>query len=293
MNQLAPICLFTYNRLEETKKTVAALQQNFLATASDLVIFSDGWKSEQGKEKIKNVRKYLKTITGFKSVIIKESLINNGLARSIINGVTEIINEHGKVIVLEDDLITAPNFLDFMNQGLFFYKKNTKIHSISGFSFLLPSLNSLKKDFYLGYRASSWGWATWKNRWNDIDWEVKNYETFKKSFQLKNAFRRGGNDLPGMLHHQMTGKIDSWAIRWCFHQFQKNQFTVHPQKSKVASIGFGSEATHTKKTKRFNTILDDSNKRTFLFDNDLEINKTLSKEHQRKFSIWARVKDRF
>lgn len=292
-SNLAPICLFTYNRLEETKKTFVALQQNFLASDSELFIFSDGWKSEQGKEKIEDVRNFLKTITGFKTITIFEAEKNKGLASSIIQGVTQIISKFGKVIVLEDDLITAPNFLNFMNQGLDFFETNKKIHSISGFSLLLPSLNTLEKDFYLGFRASSWGWATWLDRWSQIDWEVKDYDTFKKSLKLKNDFRKGGNDLPRMLRHQMTGKIDSWAIRWCYHQFRKNQLTVFPVKSKVESIGFGSAATHTKKTKRFDTVLDTSAQKSFTFDHLNELNESLIKEHKQKFSLLMRLKDRF
>lgn len=290
---LAPICLFTYNRLDEIRETIKALQNNYFASQSELFVFSDGWKNYNDREKVISVRDFLKTITGFKKVYIIESELNKGLANSIISGVTGIFNEHEKVIILEDDLITSPNFLNFMNQSLTFYEKKSQIFSITGYSMDLPSLNSETKDYYLGYRASSWGWATWKNRWSEIDWEVKNYENFKKSFQLKNTFRRGGNDLPRMLHHQMTGKIDSWAIRWCFHQFERDQLTVFPTKSKVKSIGFGQNATHTKKTNRFDTTLDTSNKVIFKFDNELIINKKLVKEFKVKFSLYRRLLDRF
>lgn len=292
-NSLSPICLFTYNRLEETKKTIAALQQNFLASESELFIFSDGWKSEEGRKIIEEVRVFLKTIKGFKKITIFESPINKGLANSIISGVTKIIEEHGKIIVLEDDLITSPNFLDFMNQALDFYENNERIFSISGFSLNLPSLKDEKNDYYVGYRASSWGWGTWKKEWKGVDWQVKDYINFIQSKELKKKFKRGGSDLPRMLKNQMNGTIDSWAIRWCYQEFKNDQFTLFPIKSKVESIGFGSLATHTKKTTRFNTNLDRTNQRRFLFDNNIEINKILIRENKRKFSLWSRVLDRF
>jgi hypothetical protein len=291
--KLAPICLFTYNRLEETKKTIEALQDNYLAKESELFIFSDGWKKEKDKNKILEVRDFLKTITGFKKNTIFESDKNKGLANSIIDGVTSILKNHENVIVMEDDLITAPNFLNFMNSSLTYYESNDKIFSISGYTLDLPVLQNLEKDVYLGVRASSWGWGTWKNRWDSIDWEVTDYPDFKKSFIRKYHFNKGGSDMSRMLQSQMQGKIDSWAIRWCYHQFKKNQYTVFPKVSKLISIGFGENATHTKSTKRFDTTLDTLNKVTFLFEDNMILNKKVTKQFKSKFSIISRVKDKF
>ena len=165
----APVCLFTYNRLEETRKTLEALSANYLAKESDLIVFSDGAKSDDDVEKVEAVRAYLKTLSGFKSINISEAGSNNGLASSIISGVTEVLKDRKKVIVLEDDLISAPNFLDFMNQALDFYKDEQEIFSISGYTMDLDSLSKHNKDYYLNYRASSWGWATWDDRWKEID----------------------------------------------------------------------------------------------------------------------------
>lgn len=290
---LSPICLFTYNRLNETKKTVAALQKNNLAAHSKLFIFSDGAKNKNAFDKVNNVREYIKTITGFKSIEVFESEDNKGLANSIIEGVSKVINEYGKVIVLEDDLITSPNFLNFMNEGLSFYNNNNQIFSISGYTMNLPSLKNNDKDYYLGYRASSWGWATWLNKWENIDWEVKGYNKFKWNIIDKFKFMRGGSDMPLMLKRQMNGKIDSWAIRWCYHQFRNNLFTVYPTKSKVISIGFGEDATHTKDTNRFDNDLDESLKTAFIFDKTPALDNKLIKEFQHKFSILNRLKNKF
>lgn len=291
--ELAPICLFTYNRLDETKQTVIALKDNFLASKSELFVFSDGWKEEKDKYKVIEVRKYLKTVSGFKTITVYESNKNKGLANSIIDGVTNILKKHENIIVLEDDLITSPNFLNFMNASLAYYKDNHKIFSISGYTLDLPILPTLKKDVYLGVRASSWGWVIWKNRWSVIDWQVKDYSTFKKSLIQKYKFNKGGSDMSRMLQNQMQGNIDSWAIRWCYHQFIKNTYTVFPKTSKLMSIGFGNNATHTKTTKRFNTILDTSNNETFLFEDNMSLNKKITKQFKSKFSVVNRLKDKF
>ncbi|MDO7138862.1 glycosyltransferase [Algibacter lectus] len=288
---LVPICLFTYNRLDETILTINALKSNYLAEASDLYIFSDGGKNESASKKIEIVRKYLKTITGFKSVTIFESETNKGLAKSIITGVTSVLEKHEKVIVLEDDLITSPNFLNFMNQSLTFYKNDENIFSISGYTFDLKSL-PINNDFYFGYRASSWGWGIWKNRWETIDWNISDYQEFSNNKTLRKRFNRGGSDMSGMLKNQMENKIDSWAIRFCYHQFKHDLKTVFPNKSKIQSIGFSKEATHTSGTKRFITDLDDSNKTTFEFETFSAMDSTLMKEFRSKFSIKTRLLDK-
>ncbi|WP_200980051.1 glycosyltransferase [Echinicola sp. 20G] len=287
----APICLFTYNRLEETQKTVEALRANYLAGDSELYIFSDGWKSESGKEKVLGVRSYLKSIEGFKKVIIFESPQNQGLAKSIIGGVTKVLESHKRVIVLEDDLVTAPNFLNFMNQGLEFYEDDENVISVSGYTLDLPSLPG-RGDYYFGLRASSWGWGTWRNRWEQIDWEVSDYEDFVKSTSLKKRFNRGGSDMCKMLSAQMNGRIDSWAIRFCYHQFKNGMVTVFPSSSKLYSVGFSSNATHTVETKRFETNLDQSNKKSYLFEKYQGVDDMLVKEFRMKFSIKARVLDK-
>ena len=290
---LSPICLFTYNRLNETKQTVEALQKNNLASESKLFIFSDAAKVGGNQQKVIEVRNYLKTITGFESVEIFEEPVNKGLANSIISGVSEIVHKFEKVIVLEDDLITTPNFLDFMNQSLDFYSNNNKIFSISGYTMDLPSLKNYDKDFYYGYRASSWGWGTWKNKWEEIDWQMADYSAFKWDFPKQIRFMRGGSDLPYMLWKQMHDKIDSWAVRWCYNQFKKNLLTVYPTKSKIVSIGFGADATHTKKTKRFFVVPDQEYKVKFRFEEKTALNKQLYQEFKNKFSVISRLKDRF
>ncbi|QGY48087.1 glycosyltransferase [Maribellus comscasis] len=288
----SPICLFTYNRLSETKQTVEALQENYLASGSDLIVFSDGAKTEAASAKVAEVRKFIQTIKGFKSLEIIESPENKGLAKSIISGVSSVIQRSGKVIVLEDDLITSPNFLDFMNQALDFYANQEKAFSVSGYTMDLPSLTDYSKDFYLGYRASSWGWATWADRWNKVDWEVNEYNRFIRNPVEHFQFMRGGSDLPYMLWKQMNGKIDSWAIRWCFDQYKKNLFTVFPKESKIKNIGFGETATHTKSMNQFDAHFGDETKREFLFDDNLIVNKVVAKEFRKRFSVLNRIKNK-
>ncbi|WP_162418341.1 glycosyltransferase family 2 protein [Cyclobacterium roseum] len=287
----APICLFTYNRPKETLRTLQALKANSLAKDSRLFIFSDGPKKNSLAD-VEKVRELIEDVNGFKSVEVYLSQVNKGLSHSIIDGVSTIIEQFGKVIVLEDDLITSPNFLNFMNQALDFYSSENKIFSISGYSLDLPSLKDYPKDWYLGYRASSWGWGTWQNRWKEVDWEVKDFKKFKRNPFGQYQFMRGGSDLPWMLYKQMNGKIDSWAIRWCYNQFKNDQYTVFPSQSKVISIGFGEAASNTKKTTRFDTCLDTTQKSIFYFEKKPKMDTKLNKEFKNKFSLINRIKNR-
>ncbi len=287
---LAPICLFTYNRLTELQQTVAALQQNFLASESELIVFSDGAKNAASQSKVDAVRQYIHTIIGFKTVQIIESPVNKGLANSIIGGVTQVLEQYGKVIVLEDDLITSRNFLDYMNQSLDFYASNDRILSVSGFSFSKSVLKTYTSDISFGLRASSWGWATWKNRWEKIDWSVKTYRSFKCNWLKRWKFNLGGSDLSNMLDNQMAGEIDSWAIRFCYHQFQHNLLDVFPIQSKVTNIGFGTEATNNKRgCFRFSTTLDVSNVRVFSLLDKIKLNKSLLLKAYWPHSIFMRI----
>lgn len=289
MNSLAPIVLFTYKRLETLKQTVSALANNYLAYKSDLIIYSDGPKNQEESLVIREIRQYLKTITGFKSVYVHESKTNKGLATSIINGVTEVMAEYHKAIVLEDDLITSSNFLEYMNQGLDYYQDNTQILSISGYSPSISGLNSM--DSYYTQRASSWGWGCWEDRWNKIDWDAKSYDSFVNDSQAKSKFNEMGSDMCLMMKRQMQGTINSWAIRFCFHQFQKNLFSVHPSVSKIKNIGLSEKnATNTVNVhNRFHSQFDTSESVHFNFDKQVQLDKAIIKQFIMNNSVKSRL----
>ncbi|WP_162623273.1 glycosyltransferase [Confluentibacter sediminis] len=278
MKRLAPICLFTYNRLSETQQTVAALQQNFLAKESDLFIFSDGAKIDDGTLKIKEVRTFLKNISGFKSVTLFESKKNKGLANSIIDGVTKLLLTHESVIVLEDDLITTPNFLDFMNQALEYYKADDTIYTINGYS---PLIKNMDLDtFYLHSRCFPWGWATWKKNWNKAYFDKENIRKHisLNSNVLPNFDKYIGDDASYMLLETLNNKINSWYIRWVFNNYLENKKSIFPVLSKVQNIGDTKEATnYSGGISAYYSVLDNSHYTSFDFSKTIILNKTDSR----------------
>lgn len=255
---LAPVIVFVYNRPEHTKKTIEALAKNNLASETEVYIFSDAAKNEKSREKVRNVREYIDLLPQkkyFKSVKIHKAHCNKGLAESVISGVSQVIKECGKVIVVEDDLISSIDFLQYMNEALDYYEKNDKIWSISGYNVPIKIPSNYESDIYLSYRGASWGWATWNNRWEKVDWNVSDYDEFKKSKELRKRLNRGGRDMSNMLDLQMLGKIDSWAIRWCYTQSKTDTFTVYPVVSRIKNIGFDGSGIHGGITSHYDSKL--------------------------------------
>ncbi|MFH1233603.1 MAG: glycosyltransferase family 2 protein [Patescibacteria group bacterium] len=240
---LAPIALFVYNRSWHTKQTIEALKNNKLATDSDLIIFSDGPKNNDlNQQQVNKVRKYLKTISGFKNIKIVERLENYGLAKSIIIGVTEVINNYGRVIVIEDDLITSRYFLNYMNETLNLYKNDNEVISIHGF--IYPIKEKLPETFFLR-GADCWGWATWKRGWNLFETNgqklLDELETKRltQEFDFNNSY-----PFTQMLRDQIKKRNNSWAIRWYASAFLKNKLTLYPGQSLIKNIGFDNSGTH-------------------------------------------------
>lgn len=249
MNNLSPIILTVYNRFEHTKRTVEALKANTLASKSILYVFSDASKNDEDIKDVNEVRKYIHDINGFKEVHITERAENLGLAKNIISCVTEVINKYGRVILVEDDLVSSPYFLKYMNDGLDKYKDNPVVGSISGFTFSKNAMQlpkSYDHDIFFFVRPSSWGWATWKDKWNQVDWDIKDYNEFKENPFKKQKFNRGGADLTGMLIAQKRGKINSWAIRWSYNFYKKGWLSVYPTISFIDNQGHDNSGIHSK-----------------------------------------------
>ncbi|MBP3763025.1 MAG: glycosyltransferase [Bacteroidales bacterium] len=245
----APIVLFVYNRPSHTRRTLEALRLNGGASESVLHIFADGPKpdvSEEGLRRIAEVRDIISKSEGFREVHLHLAEQNKGLAQSVIDGVTQVVGEAGHVIVLEDDIETLPQFLPFMNQALDVYAHRKDIWTVGGMNvgIQLPADYTARHDLYLAHRTCTWGWATWADRWQDIDWEVKDFGKFIRNPRAVRRFDRGGEGMSSMLQAQMGGRIDSWAIRWDYHIYKHNGYCIRPVKSLCRNIGMDGSGTH-------------------------------------------------
>lgn len=277
MEKKAPIALFVYNRPEHTRKTIDALQKNLLINQSELFIFSDGSKNESDAIKVLEVRKYLKTISGFRSVNIIERDKNLGLASSIISGVTEIVNRYGKVIVMEDDLVSSSYFLEYMNDALDCYENEEKVISIHGY--IYPIKSKLKKklpETFFIKGADCWGWATWKRGWNLFEPDGKKLLRELEERNLLPEFDfYGSYPYSNMLQRQIAGQNDSWAVRWYASAFLKNKLTLYPRESLIKNIGLDNSGTHVGSFQSMETKL--SEEKINIFKIPVEENKLAKK----------------
>lgn len=285
----APIVIFAFNRLEPLKKCVAALLDNSEAADTDLIVYVDGPRmTKVGEaEKVAAVREYVKSITGFKSLTYHFSEMNKKLGPSIIAGVTEVVDQYGRAIVIEDDLIASHNLLAYMNQGLDRYEQDKKVWSISGFSCKVKVPKNYDADAYFCPRSTSWGWATWKDRWMKCDWELKDWEAVVSNGKAFN--RWGGSDCFKMLNSWHAGRNQSWAIRFCYNQFVNNALSLFPIVSKIDNEGFDGSGTNCKSYNRFKFVFDKTNKMEFVFPGKLEINSKLRDEAIKYHSLGIRA----
>lgn len=238
----APIAVFAYNRPWHTQQTLESLAINEWAAVSELFIFCDGPKRPEDEKAVEEVRRLVKSRQWCGKVNIIERDKNLGLAQSIISGVTEVVNKYGRIIVLEDDMLTSPFFLKFMNDGLEFYKDKERVISIHGY--IYPVKAQLPETFFLR-GADCWGWATWKRGWDlfEVDGqklldEIKNLG-LQKEFDINGAY-----PYFKMLKDQIKGENDSWAIRWHASAFVKDRLTLYPGRSLIYNIGTDASGTH-------------------------------------------------
>jgi len=241
----APIILFVYNRPLHTRRTVEALLKNELASESDLIVYSDAPKTPKIADAVREVRDYIRALAGFHSVSIVERDRNWGLAGSIIDGVTTVVNKYGRIIVLEDDIVVSPHFLDYMNVGLNQYEYDDRVMQISGYMF--PLASDLDDDAIFLPFITSWGWATWQRAWQLFDPSCAAWSQIKTDGDAVEAFDLGGAyPYSSMLEAQLRGEIDSWAIRWYLSVFAQQGLVLFPRRTLVLNSGLEGSGTHGK-----------------------------------------------
>ena len=289
----APVALFVYNRLSHTKKTLTALAKNHGAASTALTIFCDGPKENSSNKDILEVRAFVKGIQGFKSVEVIESIENKGLAKSIIDGVSHMMANYGHAIVIEDDLVTSPYFLRFMNEGLEKYRADDRVISIHGYVY--PTKRTLPETFFIR-GADCWGWATWSRGWQLFE---ANGEKLLAELQrrklIKNFDFNNSYGYTEMLKKQIAGKTSSWAIRWNASAFIAGRLTLYPGMSLVENIGTDGSGTNCDPSNEFHVEL--SNEHIHLTDIPVEDNKAARSAFEEYFlslrpSLWSRIKNK-
>lgn len=246
---LAPVILFGFNRARHIEEVVRALSNNTIADKSDLFVFID--KPEIGD--ISNIERQREVVSFFerempflkscfKNVNVIEATKHKGCRNSIVDAVNEIIHIYGKAIMVEDDILTSPDFLELMNDMLDYYQEDKRVFTVGGYSEPLKSLVTYDKDVYALYRATSWGWATWSDRFDMIDFKLGKDALNDKDTMKR--LKRGGADLPGLLKNELLGLSDAWDVQLAYAHAKYDKISVVPTISRVYNIGLDNSGTH-------------------------------------------------
>ena len=245
-----PILLITFNRPHHTRLTLEAL---LLQKPTELYIFQDGPRPENLEDfnKCQSVRsvieELLQNITYDMKIHKCYSDVNRGCRDAIIYAISSVLKKHESVIVLEDDIVTSPAFLSYMNMALEYYRDNKSVYSISGFShspsrFKIPDMYAY--DVYASPRLFNWGWGTWRDRWENVDWLMAYYEDFIHNQSQVEAFNRSGDDMTQMLIEEKEGRSSAWDIQFAFHHFKHHAVSIVPCISYTKNIGCDGSGTH-------------------------------------------------
>lgn len=238
----APVLLFVFSRPIHTRQTLKFLAANEVASESDLIVYADAARNEKEVAAVSEVRQLVKSVQGFRSVTVVERQSNYGLARNIIDGVAEVCQKYGRVIVLEDDLVTSPNFLTFMNQALDQYQDKKQVWHISGWNYPIDA-TGLGDAFFLRV-MNCWGWATWADRWQHFEKDTeKLIAEFDKDMIQKFDLENSGIFWSQVLSNQKR-LINTWAIYWYATIFKNNGLCLNPALSYVDNIGLDGSGTH-------------------------------------------------
>ena len=244
----APIAIFAYSRTRHLSNTLDALECCAEFSRSQVFVYSDGAKSDADKPVVAAVRALL-AARKRPNITIIEAPKNRGLANSIIDGVTELCEKYGRVIVIEDDLVVSPVTLAWLNEGLDRYSDDPRVWQISAHQFPVSYLSNSPDSIFL-HLSTSWGWATWKRAWGHFDRTAGGWEELRQNSALRHRFDlNGAYPYAAMMEQQMTGQIDSWAIRWWWSVFQADGLCLFPPRSFVANLGHDETATHGGKSR--------------------------------------------
>jgi len=261
--QLAPIAVFAYNRSEHLQRTLAALSRCDWADRSTLIVYSDGPKTAGDAGAVRRVREIVQAAVGFADVRIVNRTQNFGLARSIITGVTELCRAHGRVIVLEDDLVVARGFISYMNQALERYENDRTVMQVSGYVLPMPNVSCLGETFFCRV-ASSWGWATWERAWNCFCSDpAALLERLASSERRRQFDVEDSYPYYAMLQQHAAGKLDVWGVRWYASMFLQGGLCLYPTESLVQNIGMDGSGMHCHPSTTFDVRLSDKDRWAF------------------------------
>lgn len=239
----APVALFCFNRPDHLRRAIKSLQRCEGYAQHRIIVFGDAARTPEDAERVAATRSVAVELLG-RDAELRFAEENRGLSRSIIDGVSEILQRHGRVIVVEDDLLLGTGFLRYLNDALSFYADDPRVYQISGHAFEAPTFAHRSESLLLPL-TTTWGWGTWSRAWQTFDPQAEGWQQLAKDRALRGRFNLNGSyDYAGMLENQMKGRLNSWGIRWYWSVFKLGGLSCFPPRSLVANLGFDGTGTH-------------------------------------------------
>lgn len=236
----SPVALFVYNRPENTRQTLEALARNRMATETQVYVFSDGGKDAKSWAEVTKVRQVVRQFGQgcFEGLTLVERPTNWYLERNIMEGIAQVFRGHDRIIVLEDDIVTAPHFLEYMNQAFDLYRDVPNVMHVAGFTNLdLPDV-----PFYFTPHMSGWGWGTWRDRWQN---HFRHFDSRSEALEGlteadEDAMQYGGvfPCLNSLNRHPIP-----WDICWELAIYRAHGLCLTPGRTLVQNIGLNN-GTH-------------------------------------------------
>ena len=280
--------LFTYNRPWHTQPVIDGLVKNKVLPEK-LFIFHDGLKEGHDENNWREVREVISKVS-FCLVEIIESDSNKGLAKSIIDGISYVLKDNDAVIVLEDDCVPAPNFMNFMYQVFHKYRNEKNVYNVSGYAWHVD-LKSDKDDAYFNGRSSSWGWGTWKDRWLQYSQDNDILERIMSDKGKSVELASWGRDLPHMLFDRIRVKNNSWAVYFALKVIESNGLCICPYKTLIKNIGMDGSGVHCGLSEDYQDVLDMSHKEFFVLPNKKVISDCVYDKFKGEFGSYLVCKN--
>ncbi len=285
-----PVLIFAFNRPLHLERLLESICSNSDHKEYEFFVFVDGPRNSGDKKKISEIRIVLNRYKSILKIETSYSTENLGVSKSIRNNISELFKKYEEVIVLEDDLIVSPLFLQFMVDSLNNFRSVSSCSSISGYRY---KLEKLELSSYILYGADCWGWATWRDRWEQVNWNSSEVLHTIESSGLLNDFDIGGNyKYSEILKDQICGFVDSWAINWHASMFLLNKFTYYPQIPLCQNMGNDGSGTHFGKGRKYHVDLQYSDVNLLTYPtNFYNAKNEFEKYHQKNTEerLWALI----
>jgi len=274
------IAIFAYDRPVHLKRVLTNVRKN---DVDHLYIFSDGPGGPRDKAKVECVRDVIKNIDWCRTTTFARET-NWGMAESVVSGIERVFDDHDRMIMIEDDCLPAPGFIDYMKKALKKYDGSEAVMSVTGY---VPPIEIPKEypyDAFFSYRSNTWGWGTWHSAWEHYERKSLSRDGFsQRKMEIKDLCKKSGRDIIPMLQQQFDGEIDSYHVWWRLEIAKRSGVCLYPTKSLIRNIGHDGTGTHSVPTDKFDTDLPPVNIEEFELPDEVFVDQTIHRRLNRFF----------